>query len=132
MITMAETLDTQLSKMPSRYQELFRQVTATPEIQERVHEVTKLHLANLHALVDLEKRDICFQPESRAGYELRQLLELGLLELRPYSGSPESAHLWTDDRFYHPTPIGVQIHDELQAQGYDFAPPEGAWRGDFD
>ena len=67
--------------------------------------------------MDEAKRDV-FHREYKVGNELEPLLKSGLLELRPHDSSP---------KYYHPTERGIQFHDRLAAQGYDFAPPEGTW-----
>ena len=105
------------------YKTFTRAVLKTPEMQEELDFQTRLTLANLHVVVQDEKRGFCFYPQFRH-HNLEPLREQRLLRLKRYTG--ENRELWKGTMFYHPTKRGIRIHDRLEEQGYDFAPPEGA------
>lgn len=118
-----ESLDVRLSRMPPQYQKIFVQVAATPRMLEQIDSQTRLILHHLHSIVADEKRGFCFFPEYQG---LSYLVGYGLAELRSYEGSAEHKDMWASTKFVHPTEKGIQINDELEARGYDFAPPKGA------
>ena len=123
-IVKEEGLDVKLSRMPVQYQEIFVQVVATPYILETIDSKTKLILHHLHSIVLDERRGHSFNPKPTV---VSHLVDYGLAELRDYDEESEYRHLWKDTKFVHPSARGIQIHNELEAQGYDFAPPKGAF-----